>query len=206
MKFNNAFAGLLSMAIVSMVSCLYGAGKVVVASTNTIKVTAVSQALQDYPAFAKANICSLEPISGVSAQPLSLEETIQGAINRAKMAFEASDFGKGDVSFGIESGLMAVPQSKTGYMNVCVCAIYDGDAIHMGLSPAFECPEAVLQLIMKEGLDMNQAFKKAGLTADAKIGSGQGAVAILTKGRMDRIVFTKQAIMMAMAGIDKLNC
>jgi len=41
-------------------------------------------------------------------------------------------------------------------------------------------------LIHKEGIDANEAFYRCGLTSDRKIGSSQGAIGLLTKGRISR--------------------
>ncbi len=56
--------------------------KVVVGSKNKTKVGAVEKVWKD------ATITSLSVPSGVAAQPFSDEETMQGAINRAKRALE----------------------------------------------------------------------------------------------------------------------
>ena len=56
--------------------------KVVVGSKNKTKVGAVEKVWKD------AEITSLSVPSGVAAQPFSDEETMQGAINRAKRALE----------------------------------------------------------------------------------------------------------------------
>lgn len=77
-----------------------------------------------------------EVSSSVSNQPKSLDETVRGAMNRALGSFVDCSY-----SFGIESGLMAVPNTKSGFMDVCVCAIYDGTEYHIGLSSAWEAPK-----------------------------------------------------------------
>lgn len=123
-----------------------------------------------------------ESNSQVSAQPKSLDETITGAMNRAKNVFSNCDY-----SIGLESGLMNVPNTKSGYMDVCVCAIYDGKEFHLGLSSAWEFPnKSVTELIVNQGLDMSQAINKAGLVNNPNIGLEEGAIGILTKGRLDR--------------------
>src|SRR5207247_1757153 len=86
--------------------------------------------------------------SGVDNQPKSLEETVRGAINRAKGAIKDADY-----SFGLESGLIEVPYTKTGMMDLCVCAIYDGKNIHLGLSSAFELPKNVYSFVGSFGVD-----------------------------------------------------
>ena len=99
-----------------------------VGSKNQVKVDAVKEIIKDYDFLSEAEVLSLEVPSGVYKQPVSINETIQGAMNRAKSAFQNCKY-----SFGIESGLMKVPYAKTGYMNVCACAIYDGKDYHLGL-------------------------------------------------------------------------
>jgi inosine/xanthosine triphosphatase len=171
--------------------------KIIVASKNPIKVDAVKEILRDYSHLKDAEVSALEVSSGVDDQPKSLEETVQGAINRARGAFKQCD-----LSFGLESGLMHVPNTKTGFMDVCVCAIFDGNEFHLGLSSAWEAPKAVSDFMLNDGLDMNQAAFKAGLTTDPQVGSAQGLVGIVTKGRLTRKEYTKEAIRTALIHID----
>lgn len=168
-----------------------------VASKNPVKVEAVREILAFYPNFSGSEVTGFETKSGVSEQPKSLEETVQGAINRASSIFHNCDY-----SFGIESGLMVVPQTKTGNMDFCVCAIYDGKSHHLGLSCAFEFPVKITQMIHKLGIDASEAFYRMGLTSDRKIGSSEGAIGMLTKGRISRKDYTKQAIQMAMIHLE----
>ena len=172
--------------------------KINIGSTNKSKINAVSEIIKDYEHLSAARIEGIEANSGVSAQPKSLDETIMGAMNRAK-----SVFGDCDYSIGLESGLMSVPNTKSGYMDVCVCAIYDGKEFHLGLSSAWEFPDKkVTDLMLKDGLDMSQAINKAGLTKNPLIGSEEGAIGILTKGRMDRKEYTKQSLRTALIHLE----
>jgi len=170
--------------------------KIIVASTNPQKVKAVSDLIPMYDFLKGVVVEGVNVDSGVSNQPKSLDETVQGAINRAKAAFVNTDY-----SFGIESGLMAVPQTKCGIMDVCVCAIYDGKNIHLGLSSAFEPPKKIFDL-MEKGLDMTQACVETGLTCNPKLGSSEGLVGILTCGRLDRLAYTKQAVTTALIHLE----
>jgi len=171
--------------------------KIVVGSKNEVKVQAVAETITEYDMFLRARIHSLEVPSDVADQPKSLEETIQGAKNRAQNAFDGCDY-----SFGIESGLMQVPHTKTGYMDVCACAIYDGETFHLGLSSCFEYPREVARLVFEEGLNISQAFNKAGLTSNEKLGAAEGGIGILTKGRLDRKRYTKQAVRTALIHLE----
>lgn len=172
---------------------------ITVASNNKVKVSAVTEIIKEYPHLAHARVATIKTSSGVADQPKSLEETMRGATNRARDAW-----GNCDYSIGLESGLMHVPGSKTGYMDVCVCAIYDGKEFHFGLSSAWEFPKKeVLDLILNKGLDMNQAMNKAGLTNNPRIGSEEGAIGFFTKGRLDRKEYTKQALRVALIHLEK---
>lgn len=173
--------------------------KINIGSKNDIKIEALKELIQDYPHLKDAVVSSFEIISGVSDQPKSLDETVQGAINRARGAFE-----KGcNYGFGIESGLMSVPNTKSGFMDVCICLIYDGAEYHIGLSSAWEAPKKVMEFMLKDNLDMNQAALKAGLTNNPKVGTAEGLVGIMTKGRLDRKAYTKEAIRTALIHIEE---
>lgn len=175
--------------------------KIKVGTKNKAKVDSVIEIIEEYPHLKGSIVEGASIESGVSDQPKSLEETINGAMNRAKGIFIDCDY-----SIGIESGMMSVPMSKSGYMDVCVCAIYDGEECHLGLSSAWEFPDtSVTDLIMKEGLDMSQAINKAGMTKNEKIGSEEGAIGILTKGRMTRKEYTKQALRVALIHLETFD-
>jgi inosine/xanthosine triphosphatase len=171
--------------------------KIIVGSKNPSKVEAVKEILNDYNDFSKAEVIGLEVSSGVDNQPKSLDETIKGAMNRAKACFIDCDY-----SIGLESGLMKIPHTKTGYMDFTCCAIFDGKNVCLGLSSCFEYPKEITRLVLEEGIDINQAFIKKGLTKNPKLGSAEGAIGFLTKGRVIRREYTKQAIQMALIHLE----
>lgn len=171
--------------------------KIKLASQNPVKVAALKEIVLDYPQLKNAAISAVEVASEVGDQPKSLAETVRGAINRSKNAYEDCAY-----SFGIESGLMAVPNTKSGYMDVCVCAIFDGKEYYLGLSSAWEVPKRVSEYMLSDGLNMNDAAFKAGLTSNLKVGSAEGLVGIVTKGRLTRKEYTKEAIRTALIHID----
>lgn len=109
--------------------------RIVLGSINECKLQTTRQVLADYPRFSGAEIVGVEVDSGVGEQPLNLETTIRGAINRAKAAFTGCDF-----SIGIEGGTMEVSQSGSGTMKLDVCAMYDGNTVALGFSSAFSLP------------------------------------------------------------------
>ncbi|MEA1929786.1 MAG: inosine/xanthosine triphosphatase [Patescibacteria group bacterium] len=174
--------------------------KINVGSGNKVKVSAVEELIQDYPHLKDAEIISVPVESDVSDQPQTLEETVRGATNRAKKIFDHCDY-----SIGLESGLMHVPQTKSGRMDVSACAIYDGKEFHLGLSSAWEVPRAVAKYI-DDGLDMNEAALKAGLTDSPNLGSQEGLVGVLTKGRLTRKAYTMESIRTALIHLEETHC
>ena len=174
--------------------------KIHVGSKNPVKIRAVQETCSEYPFLAEAEVIGVEVESGVSEQPKSIQETIQGAKNRALNSFKDCDY-----SIGHESGLIKIPETKTGYMNIDFCIIYDGKDFHIGSSPLFEYPIEVIKLVLEHGLDISEAFLKAGLTQDEKIGVSVGAIGILTKGRLNRTDYTKHATRMALIHLENLE-
>ncbi|MFA7315375.1 MAG: inosine/xanthosine triphosphatase [Candidatus Paceibacterota bacterium] len=171
--------------------------KVIIASKNPNKISAVEEVLRESESFPELEILGNAVPSGVSEQPISLEETIRGAIQRAQSAY-----GDCMYSVGIESGLMEVPYTKSGYMNICVCVIHDGSVNHIGISSAFEMPTETTKLALKEGIMLDTAFKKLGHTDDDRIGYSGGISEIITKGRSNRKEYAKEAVRMALIHIE----
>ncbi len=171
--------------------------KIHVGSTNEVKVNAVKEIIKDYDFLRGAKVRSLEVSSEVSQQPTSIRETIKGAMNRAKKVFKGADY-----AIGIESGLMKIPYTKTGYMDVTACAIYDGKEFHIGLSSAFEYPKDMTRLVFEEGITISEAAQKTGFSENPNIGKEEGVIGILTKGRMPRKEYTKQALRTALIHLE----
>ncbi len=167
--------------------------KVNIGSKNITKVEAVEEALRDFSEFVSAEVVSVDVDSGVHKQPKSMEQTIQGAMNRARNAFNDCD-----LSFGLESGLIVVPNTKSGYMDITMCAIYDGKNFHLGASSAFEYPKSIIDLVLNKDYDISEAAKVLGFSHDEKLGQREGMVGLLTKGKLDRKGYSKQAVITAL--------
>lgn len=170
--------------------------KVNVGSENPTKVGAVKNVLGKSAKFKHAKVTSLKVDIEEFGHPKSLEETIDGAITRAKQAYKDCD-----LSIGIEGGLIRVPRSKTNYMENTVCAIYDGQQIHLGLGPGFEWPQQVIDLLFA-GRDGSQAFKELGITDHPKLGTAGGAIEILSNGLATRTDLNEVAVTMALVHLE----
>jgi inosine/xanthosine triphosphatase len=92
--------------------------KVAVGSTNPVKIAAVKEAFSSVWPEKEWDVEGVSVSSGVSDQPMSPEESIKGAKNRAKRALAAlhADFG-----VGLEGGLQKVGKYwfDCGWIIVC---------------------------------------------------------------------------------------
>ena len=163
--------------------------KVNVGSKNSVKVDAVREAFADFPEFSKADVVSVEVSSGVHNQPKNIAETTEGAVNRAKAAFKNCDY-----SVGIESGIMKMPHTKSGYIGISMCAIYDGKRFHIGGSSMFEYPKSMIDLVLQKDYEIDDAAKEVGIAHDAHIGERDGMIGFLTKGKINRKAYSKQSV------------
>jgi inosine/xanthosine triphosphatase len=151
--------------------------RVVVGSTNPVKVAAASEVLAR--AGCPARVESIAVKSGVSDQPQGDEETIRGAVQRARAALQATD---ADLAIGIEGGVVEEPD---GHMRTCAWAAVvrrDG-RIGVGGSLAMSLPDRVAALV-RDGVELGHAMDRVTGGRDTKLGAG--AVGILTAGLVDR--------------------
>jgi inosine/xanthosine triphosphatase len=155
--------------------------------------------------------------SGVSHQPFG-EETITGAINRAKAAYGQSKGiaagGKSahahagshsgsthapasgcDYGIGLESGLFSFAGK---HFDIVFCAVYDGNNFTLGNSMGFAIPSAVLARIKKEGKPMGDVISE--IAGIQKIGEKGGAINFLSRGMLHRSEMNEQALKCAFIG------
>ncbi len=168
--------------------------KVVVGSKNPVKKQATKNVLGKI--YEELIVRSVEVDSGIPNQPIGIEQTIEGAINRAKKPYSSSY----DLSVGIESGLLEVPHSITGYLDLQWCAIFDGEKITLGVSAGFEYPPLIIEKVM-EGMEVGDVMDQ--LTGVDDLGEKMGAVSYLSRGMLDRTGNTEQCVLMAM--IPRMN-
>ena len=167
-----------------------------VGTKNPQKIAAVEEVMQEYDGLRASSIRSIQAESGVPSQPKTLDEMILGAQNRARNAFLDCH-----ISIGIESGIMPAHGTITRYLGPCCATIYDGKEFYTGLGPAFEYPSEVIRHV-ETGLEIDEAFHKDGLTDNPRIGKADGVIGMLTKGRLTRKEYTKQAVVMAIVHLE----
>jgi inosine/xanthosine triphosphatase len=169
--------------------------KIAVGTLNKGKVEAVRKGLSYYKDYLAAEVLGVKVDSGVGNQPIGLEETIAGAQNRARLAFESIS---ADLGIGLESGIFLVPHTKSDYMDTTACAIYDGKEFHLGLSSCFEYPREMIKKVLEEGKDIGEVALQLGFSDDKNFAEKEGMIGILTKGVINRANYSEQAVHMAM--------
>jgi inosine/xanthosine triphosphatase len=174
--------------------------KINVGSKNHTKIQAVNEAVLLYPdIFPNPEVNGFDVSVDLYGHPKNINETVEGAIARARDSYIDCKY-----SFGLEGGLMEVPHTKTGYMEVGACAIFDGEEVHLGLSPAYEWPVKVTGKILTDEADASKAFNQLGYTTHEKLGAQPGGIiGNLTEGRLTREDFTRYSIIMALIQLEK---
>jgi inosine/xanthosine triphosphatase len=169
---------------------------ITVGSQNQTKITAVKNITQQSELLEGAQVRGMMIDIEEFGHPKTLADTIAGAKQRAQAAFVGCTY-----SVGLESGLMVARDTKSGYLETTVCAIYDGKTYHIGLGPAFEWPRKMIDLILA-GKDGSQAFREVGLTDHQKIGTAEGGIHVLSHGKINRTKLNELALTMALIHLE----
>ncbi len=164
--------------------------KIIVASHNPVKIRATLEGFQTMFPSEMFEIAGVNVPSGVRDQPLSDQETLQGALQRAEGAFQCEQ--GADYWVGIEGGIEEIQ----GEMEVFAWAVVKSSAIlGKGKTGTFFLPQAVVKLV-KEGKELGEAddivFKRHNSKQE------NGAVGILTDNVIDRTGFYKVAVLLAL--------
>jgi inosine/xanthosine triphosphatase len=122
--------------------------KVAIGSTNPVKVESARIAFEQLWPDQKFEFKGINVKSGVSDQPMTLEDAIKGATNRAKRALksELADYG-----VGLEGAIEPVGKHWIEFGAVVV--VNQSGQMGIGLSPALLVPTKVRKLL-KTGLEL----------------------------------------------------
>jgi inosine/xanthosine triphosphatase len=147
-----------------------------VGSKNPVKVAAARAVLGRVTPSARVEAVTVA--STVSDQPFGDDETIRGALARARAAREAVG---GELGVGLEGGVV----ESDGGMRTCAwAAVVDGSGREgVGGSLAMPLPNRVAELV-RDGIELGVAMDR--LTGEHDTKQRQGAVGILTAGLVDR--------------------
>jgi inosine/xanthosine triphosphatase len=162
---------------------------VAVGSRNPVKVAAVTAVIQRL--WSGATVTGVAVASGVSVQPLSDEEAIAGATNRAREALAIS---AADLGVGLEGNTVETPY---GMFTTGWAAIVDRrGVIGLGSSGRLPLPAVVAQAV-RNGRELGPLMDE--LVGQVNTKQRQGAVGILTQGLMTRTGALEIAVLYALA-------
>lgn len=141
-------------------------------------------------AFPDAQVIAIPVTSVVSAQPITDEETIRGALHRAR---EARRLGDADLGIGIEGG---VHKDAWGVWMCAWVAIVDrGGREGIGCGMRFQLPQWMASRAL--------SGEELGAVVDEYLGNANaheelGAIGLLTQGLVDRQAMLEQAVAAAL--------
>lgn len=159
---------------------------IIVASANPSKINAVANAFQQLLPQQKCHVSGIATLSGVAAQPLSSDETLQGALNRINDAKARQPGASYYVS--IEAGL------DEDFTFAWIVIEHQGK-ISKSRSAAFMLPPTVLNAIA-QGEELGDIMDT--LFSQHNIKQKGGAIGLLTAGKLSRSEVYTQAIILAM--------
>ena len=146
------------------------------------------------------NVTGYEVESGVSHTPVSREELMRGARQRAE-ALQAQLRANGtsaDFFVGVEGGLDVVTENALKRVFLESWAyVSDGTAGHFGCSGSIELPEALAEEVLSRGTELSVAIDQ--FAGAVGIRDGQGAWGVLSCNLISRQESFRRAVEVAFA-------
>ncbi len=171
-----------------------------IATKNPVKIRAVQTAMERLKATfsftdSPVRYSTHAVASGVSDMPLSMDEMIRGARQRAQRLFEQGGF---HWTLGLEGGvfnLAAWQQPETLMLQNWVC-LYDGVSYSYGCSAALPLPASFHKPLLEGGEELAAVIDRFAGKEDVR--SNEGAFGVLSHGLYDRRQAFTQAVLNAM--------
>jgi inosine/xanthosine triphosphatase len=167
-----------------------GRSVVAIGSRNRAKTEGVRRAFK--PFFRGAEFRDVDVTSKVRDQPMSMDETVEGARNRAELAIrkEGADFG-----VGVEAGLVELTAGF--FLNVQIAAVVDSAGhLSYGCSSGFPIPARFVSKLRETPGELDRYTHE--LVGARKVREEEGIVYRLSKRRLSRVEMTEQCVSMAL--------
>lgn len=164
---------------------------IVLASKNPVKAQATRNGFQRMFPEETFEIHTISVPSNVKQQPMTDEETLQGALNRARNASHAIP--EADYWVGIEGGVEdSIQNEMTAFAWVYVLS---STLSGKGRTGAFFLPQKVAQLV-RQGEELGEADDLIFHRSNSK--QENGAIGILTGDIIDRSQLYEQAVILSL--------
>lgn len=162
---------------------------IAVGSKNPSKIKAAKIVIKRI--FPKARIIAVDVKSRVNNQPKSDDESIRGALNRARSALEKSG---ADFAIGMEGGMHKIGQDyfECGW----VAVIGKNGRIGLGSSARYQLPAKIFKKLLS-GRELAHVMDE--LTGKIDTGKKEGAMGILTNNHLPRHIAYSHGIIFAFA-------
>jgi len=164
---------------------------IVVASQNPVKIEATEQAFGQVFPDEQFDVSGVSVPSGVSDQPMTNAETLQGALNRAMNA--KADVPDADYWVGIEGGIEDTNMGMQCFAWVVILS--EGERVGRGQTAVFYLPLEVARLV-RDGIELGHADDQVFGRENSK--QKNGAIGLLTDDAVDRTGYYVQAVVMAL--------
>lgn len=172
--------------------------KIIISTENKAKIQAVEEVFSQV--WSDLKITSKKFASGVSEQPLSEEEGIKGAINRAKNAQEK--YPDADYFVGMEG---YVDSNEYGmFLAGAVAIVATNGTTGIGISAKIQLPDFIREKIEK-GNELGPLIKDLMNDNRETIKHRDGTNGILSKGLYNRVDEFKDATKCALARFQSLE-
>ena len=162
--------------------------QVVGGTTNPAKLAAVKGGL--HRVWPNAQVTGVNVPSGVRDQPLTDEEAILGATNRARYALAGQ---AADLGVGVEGNTVEIEGQM--FSTAWVVIVDRAGQRGLGSSGRFLLPESVAQAI-RQGGELGPLMDH--FTGEQNTKHKQGAVGILTNGLINRTAALETAVIFAL--------
>jgi inosine/xanthosine triphosphatase len=172
--------------------------KIIVASTNPIKIKATLDGFKRIFPIEEFIVEGISVESGVKDQPNSDQETFRGALNRVDIAFlRGAD---ADYYVGLEGGIESRGDEMESFAWIVVKS--NNGLIGKARTGTFFLPPKIVELI-HSGLELGEADDIVFGKTNSK--QSNGAVGLLTKDLITRSSFYEEAIILALIPFKNLN-
>ena len=177
---------------------------IAVGSTRKPKLAAVREAIEGLSALlapeTSVAIVGVEVESGVNHTPLSREESMRGARQRAEtlQTMARQEAKSWNYFVGLEGGLDAINEGSQRRVFLESWAyVSDGTRGYFGRSGAIELPEALVEEVFVNGTELSAAIDQ--FAGQAGIRDAQGAWGVLSGNRITRQEAFRVALIAAFA-------
>jgi inosine/xanthosine triphosphatase len=168
-----------------------GRMKVIVASTKAVKINAAAAGFAAMFPEERWEVSGCETSSGIAEQPMTSDETLLGARNRARNAKDAVP--DADFWVGLEGG---IEDTKDGMIERAWMAVIAKDGLEgIGSTGTFMIPPPIAARI-RAGETLGEASDAVFAAADLR--SKNGAVGMLTGDAIHRTSYYEHAMILAL--------